>query len=417
MVMLWTLLLLSLAGTAISLDYEPHFGQTQNYRGGDQDTLVRNIEHDHKPEQRRSLLDEEEEEAEEEVELEAAEVTLKDKRLIFVAGPHHSGTTLMSLLISTHPRASGLVDTGQPQDEGQHLQNIYPKAYNLGGMLGYAHKLHLTENSPKCNPANAAKLLTSWRPYWNMSKDLLVEKTPNHMVMTRFLQCLFTPEKTTFVITMRHPFGATYFKWKLPLNVDEMEKTGCLEKYVVHWLAQMDSLKEDLSYIQNINLVMFENFTSGNIQDNYNRLLSNMKLPPTTTKVKTAPRSPRVVQTKEELEAIKTRVGKKALKRRQRKKASDTKKSNGRKLLGYRQAASNRTDKGVTARDIVVHTEPWMNWIVAWESRWGKYGTSDHCADVFDKYEERVNAYGYSLKDPTLVTMPPALKEHVVVPY
>eukprot|EP00035_Acanthoeca_spectabilis_P010178 m.180296 g.180296 ORF g.180296 m.180296 type:complete len:76 (-) comp14946_c0_seq3:2161-2388(-) len=33
-------------------------------------------------------------------------------------------------------QTTGLSNTDVPQNEGQHLQTVYPKAYQLGGMLG-----------------------------------------------------------------------------------------------------------------------------------------------------------------------------------------------------------------------------------------------------------------------------------------
>jgi hypothetical protein len=57
-----------------------------------------------------------------------------------------------------------------------------------------------------------------------------VEKTPNHMLMTRFLQQLFTPARTKFVVTIRHPMGCSHFKWKLVKQLDNFRNdcgAGC----------------------------------------------------------------------------------------------------------------------------------------------------------------------------------------------
>lgn len=204
------------------------------------------------------------------------------KSFVFVTGPHHSGTTLMNLLVSRSNETSGLSNTSVPQNEGQHLQTVYPKAYELGGMLGYA--LHpeskFTELSKECTAENAAQLFESWSQYWDMSKRVLVEKTPNHMVMMRFLQCLFSPERSKFVVTIRHPFGASHFKWKLPKQVPIVKNT-CGRPWLLNWLQQMRTLKQDLPHLSNARVVIFENFTNGNVQQNYEDLMQSIGVAPT----------------------------------------------------------------------------------------------------------------------------------------
>ena len=48
----------------------------------------------------------------------------------FVGGPHHSGTTLIALLLASHVNASGLV-TNKHEDEGQWVQSVYMTAHSL----------------------------------------------------------------------------------------------------------------------------------------------------------------------------------------------------------------------------------------------------------------------------------------------
>src|SRR5207249_5367403 len=50
-----------------------------------------------------------------------------DHRFVFVGGLHRSGTSLMARTIAGHPEVSAFTGTGVPEDEGQHLQTVYPK--------------------------------------------------------------------------------------------------------------------------------------------------------------------------------------------------------------------------------------------------------------------------------------------------
>lgn len=48
------------------------------------------------------------------------------QRWIFVRGLHHSGTTLVFDLLALHPSVGALNNGGRYEDEGQHLQHVFP---------------------------------------------------------------------------------------------------------------------------------------------------------------------------------------------------------------------------------------------------------------------------------------------------
>ena len=73
------------------------------------------------------------------------------------------------------------------------------------------------------------------QPFWNMSKRVLVEKSPRHTIMTRFLQALATPEASRFLIIMRHPLAASHYQWSEAVQLltvlarrHELCATACL---------------------------------------------------------------------------------------------------------------------------------------------------------------------------------------------
>src|SRR5213075_2856910 len=85
-------------------------------------------------------------------------------RLILVGGLHRSGTTPLARLLGTHPQVSSFRDTGVKEDEGQHLQDVYPAARTYGGAgrFALAPEAHLTESSPLATPDNARRIFASW---------------------------------------------------------------------------------------------------------------------------------------------------------------------------------------------------------------------------------------------------------------
>lgn len=173
-------------------------------------------------------------------------------RLLFIGGLHKSGTSIFHRCVADHPEISGFSDTGVPRDEGQLLQTVYPAAHVSGGMgrFGFDEAAHLTEESPLVSTGNAEQLLDQWAPYWDLSKSVLVEKSPPTLIRTRFLQALF-PE-ARFVILLRHPIPVSYStqKWTdIPLH-----------RLVAHWIVCHRLFEEDRSRIRKLRVVRYEDF-------------------------------------------------------------------------------------------------------------------------------------------------------------
>ena len=177
-------------------------------------------------------------------------------RLVFVAGLHRSGTSLVHRCLAAHPDVSGFADTGVPEDEGQHLQTVYPPAYRYGGagLFGFAPEAHLTETSPLATAASREQLLREWGPHWTADAAVLVEKSPPNLVRTRFLQALF-PD-ATFVAVLRHPLavaGATRKGRRLLLSYETL---------VRHWVACHATLAADAPHLQRLHVVRYERFVA-----------------------------------------------------------------------------------------------------------------------------------------------------------
>src|SRR5438105_15342862 len=103
-----------------------------------------------------------------------------DHQLVFVVGLHRSGTSILARCLAAHPEISGLSNTGVPQDEGQHLQTVFPTAKQLGGFggLGFNPPARLTGASGLATEESRRRLFDAWSPYWDLSKPVLLEKSP-----------------------------------------------------------------------------------------------------------------------------------------------------------------------------------------------------------------------------------------------
>ena len=139
------------------------------------------------------------------------------RRLVFICGLHRSGTSLLARALAVHPQISGFSATGVPEDEGQHLQSVYPPALTFGGpgRFGFDRRSFMDERHPLCTAANASRLWAQWARYWDANRPVWLEKSPPNLVRTRFLQGLFPQAR--FVVITRHPATnalATYGKFR-----------------------------------------------------------------------------------------------------------------------------------------------------------------------------------------------------------
>jgi hypothetical protein len=172
-------------------------------------------------------------------------------QIVFLAGLHRSGTTVLARLLAAHPKISGFSDTGSPADEGQHLQTVYPSDHEYGrpGRFGFAPEMHLTESSPLVSEENARKLFEEWSPYWDLSRPCLLEKSPPNLLKTRFLQALYPA--SSFVVIVRHPIPVSIptAKWRGTRRFDRMFE---------HWLRCHALFEADREHLDRVHVLHYE---------------------------------------------------------------------------------------------------------------------------------------------------------------
>jgi hypothetical protein len=192
--------------------------------------------------------------------------------MVFMGGLHRSGTSLLFRLLRQHPLVSGFQGTGSPEDEGQHLQNVYQPAKVLGGegRFGFHPGAHLVEPAPEFAQAKAAALLDQWGRYWDLQCPVLVEKSPPNLVRMRFLQSLFPG--ASFVVIIRHP---------LEVALAERKRVGRQPVWSLlrHWFACHDTFSLDAPHIDRLLSLRYEDLLT-EPEGTLERLLTFLQLPP-----------------------------------------------------------------------------------------------------------------------------------------
>lgn len=179
----------------------------------------------------------------------------RDHTHVFLGGVHRSGTTFVARALAAHPAVSGLGSTGVPEDEGEHLQSVYPDSWELGhvGRFGFSARAHLTETSPLAGEASRRTLMEEWGPHWDLTRRFLLEKSPPNLLKLRFLQATF-PD-TRCIVVVRHPVAVTtaHLKWR-PRVVRELSAHALVR----HWVACHELLRADAPHVEHLLIVRYE---------------------------------------------------------------------------------------------------------------------------------------------------------------
>ena len=174
----------------------------------------------------------------------------KKHRFVFIAGPHRSGTSLVHRILREHPDISGFHDTGVPEDEGQHLQSVLPRNYPAGEFAMHKDSF-MDESHPLVSEENAQHLFDDWSSYWDLSKSVLIEKTPQNIVRTRFLQALF--QNSSYIVVLRHPLVVACATARMAKRTD-------IDVVLDNVLRAYECFDADRSHLRSYHIVRYENF-------------------------------------------------------------------------------------------------------------------------------------------------------------
>jgi hypothetical protein len=205
---------------------------------------------------------------------------VEGKQLIFLCGLHRSGTSLLHEIIRSHPEVSGFENTGVPEDEGQHLQSVYQPAVKFGGPGRFAFDSgsRMDESHLLATDTSAKTIFDQWRPYFDMSCQYLVEKSPPNIIRSRFLQKLFPGSK--FIFILRHPLAVSYAtrKWS----------ETAIQTLFEHYILAHEIMLRDLPFLKSTHIMKYEDLVA-DPQDAFNSICDFLGLSPVDVKHEVKP--------------------------------------------------------------------------------------------------------------------------------
>lgn len=124
--------------------------------------------------------------------------------------------------------------------EGKIVQDVYPYKYFLRDWGDGQVARFAAGGAEAATPAKAQRLWRQWAEFWDTSKRVLIEKTPENVAMSPFLQRLFDDRETAFLVVLRHPLAWALAvdkwlknKWNRRKTVDLLPMSARLNMWLV----------------------------------------------------------------------------------------------------------------------------------------------------------------------------------------
>ncbi|KAG5192044.1 hypothetical protein JKP88DRAFT_142783, partial [Tribonema minus] len=213
----------------------------------------------------------------------------QEHKFVFVGGLQRSATTLLADLIQRLPCVSSLsldnvsaeeLARREPWKLNGFTEDYFLNVHRTGGLEGkfvqtaypYHNLIRETNQegirveairrkvSSQLSAQTRAQLRQQWTPYWNLTHPVLLEKTPENILWSSYLQGAFGSTDTSFIFVLRHPLT-----WALAVRKWVSDRHRYLlstRDLVAFWLTVHQHMLNDLDTLSNAQIVHAEALAS-----------------------------------------------------------------------------------------------------------------------------------------------------------
>ena len=158
--------------------------------------------------------------------------------------------------------------------EGKFVQNVYPYSYLVRdvGTGGRGFPGSLLPTAADASADSSRRLYQQWSLFWDTTRPVLLEKTPENLLMGPYLQASFGAQTSRFVFVMRHPlvWALAIEKWVFA----EFSSLRTVEERIGFWFDCMSRTVAQLPTLRDALLLQLETVSvSTELQLNVSRHL------------------------------------------------------------------------------------------------------------------------------------------------
>jgi hypothetical protein len=153
-------------------------------------------------------------------------------QFLFVLTPPYCGSTVLWRMLATSPAVSAL-----PQ-EGQHLPAVAP--------------ILRKRVWDAAQPIDWATVRREWEKLWDLSRPILLEKSPPHLIRAAAIEKAFAP--ATFVAMMRNPYAFC--------EGYARRKNAPLAEAAAFWLRCAAAQQRNVATLERLLYFSYEEFTA-----------------------------------------------------------------------------------------------------------------------------------------------------------
>lgn len=194
----------------------------------------------------------------------------RPKKWAFIVGCYNSGTTLLSELLSRHGDISCL------PTEGHFITDQFVKDYEVGLPRNWAGREELFRLTEQDEGPDAVRVKKEWGMRLDLSKQVLVEKSPPNVVRTRWLNRHFSPAYFIAIVRNGYAVAEGIVRKGDPKHLRNGWPFG---QSAWQWRRSIEVLEDDAAHLQNLLWLRYEDLVRDPGRE-LNRIAEFLELPP-----------------------------------------------------------------------------------------------------------------------------------------